>query len=364
VAPGGSSKSQWMLQLGVSVATGIDLAGHWRVGEVGGVLVLCAEDDEDEIHRRIHKIKDYLTFIGRRNELAPLPDRLFVFSTIGTDTLLTRREMSGEVVRTINVDRIALMAADIPDLKLIVIDPISRFRGGEENSNEDATRFVEALERLAQMTGATVMAAHHASKASTKESEANQSASRGASALTDGLRWQMNLTPPNDRQAKEMGLLPSELKQYVVATVTKTNYSAPPLPVLLRREDGGYLMAVSGSQARNSAEVESVVRVMRIVINQAGPVTARWLEDQHGGVTKATKVSKGRLREVIRLAFERGWMAGGGRKPLTVTPDGEGILKCMPPVANDQAQDVVLRDLPEGRQVRSRRAKGRLDATR
>ena len=92
VAPGGSSKSQLMIQMGVSVATGIPVAGHWEVGETGGVIIFFAEDDDDEIHRRLHRVQNHLTMAGHGKELQPLRERLFIFSTIGTDTLLPRKE--------------------------------------------------------------------------------------------------------------------------------------------------------------------------------------------------------------------------------------------------------------------------------
>ncbi len=116
------------------------------------VIVFFAEDDDDEIHRRLHRIQNHLTMAGHGTALAPLKDRLFIFSTIGTDTLLTKKGHTGEVSATVTVDRIAALARQVPYLRLIVIDPGSRFRGGEENSNEDATRFVEVLEKLATST--------------------------------------------------------------------------------------------------------------------------------------------------------------------------------------------------------------------
>jgi RecA-family ATPase len=64
------------------------------------------------------------------------------------------------------VDRLVLAAQQIPNLKLIVIDPASRFRGGDENASQDVTRFVEAVERVAQATGAAVLIIHHANKGS------------------------------------------------------------------------------------------------------------------------------------------------------------------------------------------------------
>ena len=337
VAPGGSSKSQWMLQLGVSVATGIPLADHWAVGETGGVLIFFAEDDDDEIHRRVYRIKNHLTMAGHGKALATLDEHLFIFSTIGTDTLLTKKGMTGEVSATVAVERIAALAAQIPDLRLIVIDPASRFRGGEENSNEDATRFVEVLETLAQQTGATVMLAHHANKNSSNTGEVNQGASRGASALTDGLRWQMNMNRPTVAQTKAFNLPQDALGSFVAATVTKTNYSAIPDPVLLERLQDGYLSAVNATQARNSAEQKAIVTVLRVLDEQPKPISARRLEDDHGGIKNTLKMSKQSVRGVLQLATSRGYVDGGERKPLTITNAGAGLLKCFPGTATADA---------------------------
>jgi RecA-family ATPase len=206
-----------LLQLAVGVSSGIPVAGHWQVGETGSVLVFCAEDDEDEIHRRLSRIRNYLFWSGNVGQLAGIEKRLFVFSTIGTDTLLTKRQATGEVVATDVTSRIMAMARHLNDLRLIVIDPASRFRGGDENKNEDATRFVEALEALAKQTGASVLIAHHASKASlSPDSDPSQGASRGASALTDGLRWQMNLNKPNNSQVKKWAIPAEDHRNHVV----------------------------------------------------------------------------------------------------------------------------------------------------
>ena len=335
IAPGGSSKSQWMLQLGVSVATGIALAGHWEVGETGAVIVFFAEDDDDEIHRRLHRIQSHLKMAGHGNALAPLKDRLFIFSTIGTDTLLTKKGNTGEVSATITVDRIAALARQVPDLRLIVIDPGSRFRGGEENSNEDATRFVEALEKLAQQTGATVMLAHHANKLSASTGDVSQGASRGASALTDGLRWQMNLNRPTETQAASLHLPREALGNYVAATVTKTNYSAIPEPVLLERGQDGYLSAVNAAQAQHNAQQMAIVSILKVLRDQAAPISARTLEERHGGIKNGLKMSKQRVRELVRLACERGYLSGGERKPLLISALGADWLRCSPDTAAD-----------------------------
>jgi RecA-family ATPase len=327
IAPGGSSKSQWLLQLAVSVATGIPLAGHWEMGEKGSVLVFFAEDDNDEIHRRLKRVTDHLTMIGQGAAMAGMEDRLLIYSTVGTDTLLTKRQVTGEVTATDVIERILAMASQVEELRLIVIDPGSRFRGGDENKNEDATRFVEALEALAKRTGSTVLIAHHTNKSAySPDAEPGQGASRGASALTDGLRWQMNLSKPNREQAGLMGLSKDDQRNYVAATVTKTNYSAFPAPVIMERLSDGYLEALTAAQAQQRSEQEAIVRVLQTVSNERKPLSARSLEELHGGVGGRLQLPKQAVRQVVKMAIERGLLAGGARKPLSVTLVGQAIL--------------------------------------
>lgn len=327
VAPGGSSKSQWLLQLAVGVASGLPVAEHWEIGEPGGVLVFFAEDDDDEIHRRIKRIVDHFKLTGNAAQLAGIEDRLYAYSTIGTDTLLTKRENTGEVSSTSIVRRVTALADQIENLKLIIIDPASRFRGGEENSNEDATRFVEALETLAKHTGATVLIAHHTNKGSYGgDGDPGQGASRGASALTDGLRWQMNLSRPSDKQLGGIGVAKEQASRYVAATVTKTNYSAFPAPVILERLDDGYLTAVTAAQAQQRAESAAIVRVLAVLMQQPRPITARQLEERFGGVTGPLKMPKHDVRQIVQVATTRGLLTGGERKPLTVSRMGNLVI--------------------------------------
>ena len=41
-------------------------------------------------------------------------------------------------------------------------------------------------------------------------------------------------------------------------------------------------------------------------------------------------MAKQRVRDVLRLAVERGYVEGGDRQPLHITPSGADWLKCFP----------------------------------
>ena len=156
-------------------------------------------------------------------EKVQLCNRLFVRSMVAEDVQLTTVGNNNEAMNTLVADRLALTASQLADIKLIILDPAARFRGGDENSNPHATRFVQALEKLVKQTGATVLIAHHASKASAYSGEATQHASRGASALTDGIRLQLALSPLNQKHKLYVAMSDDDRRNHLELSVAKTN---------------------------------------------------------------------------------------------------------------------------------------------
>lgn len=105
------------------------------------------------------------------------------------------------------------------------------------------TNVVNHFQALARETNAAVILAHHANRMSAATATGNlSSASRGSSALTDGVRWQANLSLPTDRKINGIIVPEADVSQLVRLDISKTNYSRPPLPVLLRKsEESGAL---------------------------------------------------------------------------------------------------------------------------
>ena len=265
IAPGGTGKSWLLLQIAASIVTGIPIVDGWKVGRCGSVLMLCAEDDEEQLHHRYLALIRSLVPNGDPETIRRLSSGLVLVPRVGEDNLLTSTDpTSREVKLTQRVDQLIASAKQLPDLALIIIDPASRFRGGDENSAEDTTRFVQALERIAAKTGATVLVAHHSNKGAYSANEPNQSASRGSSALTDGVRWQLNLTTLTDKEARANGIPADERRQYLTATVTKSNYAPPSPPILFKRGDGGYLTQVWDvmPKAQKASSIEANVASM------------------------------------------------------------------------------------------------------
>jgi len=145
----------------------------------------------------------------------------------------------GGVRPTTRVDRLLLPVEQLGGPKLIAIDPASRFRGGNQDAADDATRLVEQVERIAQRTGATVLVAHHVNKAALQAQRQSQVAIRGSSALADGVRWQMNLARPPDDVATKFGICEPDWDRVLIGQLREGvawgRYSdSPPSPRMER----------------------------------------------------------------------------------------------------------------------------------
>ena len=340
VAPGGTGKSQLALQLAVAVATGTGLAGWWAVGEKGPALALFAEEDEDELHRRLRAIlrarsssPDYEAFV------ADLRENLYLKSMTGADNLMTKAEAGGSVTRTDIAERLCATVATVPNVKLVIIDPVSRFRGGNENYAEDATRFVEAAELIAQTIRATVLLVHHANKASRSAEEQNQAASRGSSALTDGVRWQMNLAPLSDEQAEKLGLEPGSKHEFLSAKVTKNNYAPSGEAVNLRRGDAGVLIYHDATHAQSATDTDRMRLLIQLVRDNAVKqmmVSKTKFAKHYGDPKGVFKMGMNKLDALIGKALAEGYLTQGPlpQRYLIATDKQVGIAKAKVPTAS------------------------------
>jgi RecA-family ATPase len=307
VAPGGTGKSQLVLQLGYAIATGRAGYSPWKPGRPGHVVIIGAEDEEDEVHRRFERLwRADMNHLEVDETLQRLRENLFVIPRVGEDNLLTRDD-GKEVRQTGLVERIAKAVAPLEDLRVIVIDPAARFRGGEENSAEDTTRFVEAVETLAKLTGAAVIVVHHVNKSSMQGGDANQSASRGSSALSDGVRLQINLGHPNQEEQEALGS--AGPGKYLVVRITKTNYTAVGEPIYLRRDDEGRLFRLDMEQQKQSRDKEQIaqlVSILREEYAQKREYSKSSFATRYGGREGPFQMGQASLKQLIERAVRDG----------------------------------------------------------
>jgi len=231
VAQGGVGKSMALLQLAVAVATGSTWLDTYSACRPGRVLLAFGEETEEDARRRLFDVFSSFPRALREAMSRAVRESIVLVPLSGKDICLVK---DGEPSSAHN--DLMTFARQCGVLKLIVLDPLSRFGGAEaETDNAAATRFVEVLEQLTTLPGTpTVLLAHHSNKVSRAVNAGASSANaRGSSALTDGMRWVSELRYADDEERSSL-----------VLSMTKTNYTRWEEDRNLRRGSNGVLCGV------------------------------------------------------------------------------------------------------------------------
>lgn len=237
-APGGSGKTYLLLSMAASIAAGLPVAGGiWAAPETTGrVVLMAAEDPPEVLHHRLHAFAQNL----QDEDKAKLIDQLQVHSLSGqvpTIMVSDSREGPREEWEWLRAIEDAAKGA-----RLLVIDPIRRFHGGDENNSNDMTRLVQILEGIASRSGCAIVFSHHTGKNASLNGQGDmQQAARGSSALTDAVRWQANLVGMSKEEQERFAIPEESRKFWVRLAITKSNYSAPTGDMWLKRGLGGVL---------------------------------------------------------------------------------------------------------------------------
>ena len=314
VSPGGVGKSFLLLQAAASVASGVPFFGH-DIRESGGVLMLTAEDDRNELARRLSAVQTMMRLnLGMtEDQEQALHYNLHMVSRLGMDSRLTRKDAGRVEWEMDKINRIIKTAQAIDNLRLIILDPVSRFRSGDENDNDESTRFAEVLEFIRNQSGITVLTAHHSRKGSTGDS---QDDIRGGSAFVDALRFAATLYSPNADAAKKLGIDPEEAYQWVRYKKVKSNYPVKTEEMWFKRGQDGVLMlttppssppnkAEAKGEERYQAALPKILEMVRKADAKGEPMTARQFRP-HGGAEGVFGMGVQSLIACVSRAIEEG----------------------------------------------------------
>jgi RecA-family ATPase len=151
---GSIGKSILSLQLSSAVVLGRDWLG--ALPEPGPVLVVCCEDDADELWRRLD-----LIFQHYGAAYTDVKD-LYALALAGQETLLAVPDRAGLIQTTKLFGRIREAACDIKP-RLIVLDNAADIYGGNENDRAQVRQFIGILRGMAMAAGAGVLLTSHPS---------------------------------------------------------------------------------------------------------------------------------------------------------------------------------------------------------
>jgi hypothetical protein len=250
VGAGGTGKTHILTQLGLAIAMGGNWLDTYPVERPGYVFLGLGENSEQDIHRLLRKtVKSLTRKWSNKNLFDPDPlvaagNRLVVKSFTGMDASFIRQGLSTGFYHTLFHG--LKMKEPKEGWSCIILDPISRFLGADaENDNASATQFIALLERFSiDLRGnPTVIFGHHMNKSGVSGIGTDQSAARGSSALTDGVRWQANLERVKKQDCKETDEQ-YELHQISMRPV-KSNFTVMLPSQKLEKDEMGCLHALN-----------------------------------------------------------------------------------------------------------------------
>jgi hypothetical protein len=208
------------------------------VVEHGTAVLITAEDSDDVIHRRLAVVDPE----GRRT------DDLIVIGLPSAGGPLTFFTSDREGVRATDEWYMVLeQLRAIPDLKLVVIDPIAAFCQVSLDADSAACQFVmSAFSQLAAETGATVLLCHHMRKSvngkpPTTPAEAREQI-KGVSQIVDGARLAYAIWPVEEKEGlkvcDDLAILPREANRVFKGGIVKTNERGGNISTYVRSPDG------------------------------------------------------------------------------------------------------------------------------
>ena len=258
VAEGGAGKTFLMLDLAIKVATwtpGCTNTWLGRSVRAGGTVVyLTTEDDSEELRRRMNDIDPNNTrrAAGKKLVIAPL------IEAGGSFPLVEKDAKTGSAVSSERWKETLKQLAEIPDLKLFMLDTLNSTLHGEENAAIIINEFVRELTKVRGATAEmpTILVSHHVRKQGDepiRNAEDMLASIRGSSALPAAFRGVIGMwhCSDYDRRMAAMDLAPQRNMLYKMAIVKCNNPEMLKGELTLHRQPCGLLGDVT-SQDRYS----------------------------------------------------------------------------------------------------------------
>lgn len=239
VSPGGAGKSMMALQLATLVSGGADLAGFDAGLPHGRVVILAAEDPAEALRHRLYALGGHLNTAQR--ELV----------SEGVDIV----PLLGHGFDVMDPQWYEWMTEQARGTRLLIVDTLRRIHTLDENDSGAMASLLAKLERIARLTGCTILFLHHSSKAAAMQGQGDvQQASRGSSVLVDNIRWQSYMATMTRDEAKKYDVDEDQRSYFVRWGVSKQNYGRPISECWLKRHEGGVLLPAILSGPRRKKE--------------------------------------------------------------------------------------------------------------
>jgi hypothetical protein len=297
---GGTSKTQLAFHLAVSIALGTPFAG--KTVKQGSVMMCLGEEDREEIGRRVNAIVRKQSFNASQIQL--MVNNIRAFPLVGHDTRLAVK--SSKVLTEGKFgDEIIASANSIGDVRLLVLDHLGLFHGGDFNAREDAALTMRIVNHIAQETGASVLLLAHTPKAAMQLETSGASMVAGSTAFVDQARGAWVLATMREGEAKALGISNADRTAYASLAIVKNNYGPTDEVTWFKRVpfDGVGLLeqvALNPQATITKAAASTEMRIVVFVSANPGQYSRTKLRDTRSGKTSgALKASKAEVDSAI-----------------------------------------------------------------
>jgi hypothetical protein len=218
LAQGGAGKTALRVAQALALTTGRELTGE-HVFQRCRVLIVTLEDSIDELRRRVRAARLHHGVAAEN-----VKGWLYLWAPAGMKVAEhrdgSRAVVAGELERHLRLE-IAARRID-----LVMIDPLVKAHGCEENDNGAIDAVAIILARLAVDLNCAVDTLHHAPKAGAAEpGDANRG--RGASAFRDAARLLYTVTGMTETEREQFGLSEAERRSLIRLDSAKMNIAPP-----------------------------------------------------------------------------------------------------------------------------------------
>lgn len=229
----GIGKTSLLMQLGAAVAAGISVAGGAMPApeRTGAVVFLAAEDPPKILERRAHFLMRSLDAQGCDNAVAARLDAgLRLLSLVGYAPV---------ILHDTGLNKISMrqLSSFAKGTRLLILDPIRRFHWCNEQDYGKMALLFQLLVDIAVENGCTVLFSHHLSRFDVSTAAGEADMAQGISAFVNPTRWVLNLHAMSRKEAADHGVSEDSRRQYVRATIAKSNYGPPLGPYWLHRSN-------------------------------------------------------------------------------------------------------------------------------
>lgn len=219
---GAVGKSTLALQLGTARALGRDWIG--TLPTAGRTLYLSAEDDADELHRRLDAIRAH--YGATFDDMADLS----LIDLVGENAVLGEIQKTGIIHATAVFDAVVSII-EKTQADLVIIDALADAFAGDENNRSQARQFIGMLKRPARHYGCAFLCLAHPSLNGMNTG----TGSSGSTAWNNSVRSRLYFEPAKANDGSEPD---PDLRSL---SVRKANYGPKGVPTALRWVAGAYV---------------------------------------------------------------------------------------------------------------------------